>query len=156
MIPSFDELIKRSNCRPEGWEPPELMLCLDPGETTGWALFEGLCPIRAGQIACKENPCQAVMDTFEYIPALLVYEDYRVYSWKANDHSWKELFTPKLIGMIQLMAYQNGIPTVAQMANIAKQFVTDDKLKAWGAYNLGGRHARDALRHGFYWLLFGK
>jgi hypothetical protein len=32
-------------------------------------------------------------------------------------------------------------------AGLAKGFATDDKLKAWGFWQPGQRHARDAIRH---------
>lgn len=41
-----------------------------------------------------------------------------------------------------------------QMAAQAKGFVDDDKLKAWGFWIKGKKHARDAIRHGVYYLLF--
>jgi hypothetical protein len=42
------------------------------------------------------------------------------------------------------------------MAHQAKGFVTDEKLKAWGFYQKGVRHARDSIRHACYFLLFDK
>lgn len=52
----------------------------------------------------------------------------------------------------QLRPYQwEGIK---QMAVTAKNFCTDDKLKQWGFWQAGQKHARDSIRHGCYFLLF--
>ena len=50
----------------------------------------------------------------------------------------------------------NNIPTHKQMASTAKTFATDKKLREWGFWERGMRHARDAIRHGCYFLLFYK
>lgn len=88
-------------------------------------------------------------------PDVIAYEDYRVYAWEAEKHKWAALHTPKLIGSILAVARLSKIPCVGRMAYAAKNFVTDDKLKAWGLYTKGKRHARDATRHAVYQLVFG-
>lgn len=88
-------------------------------------------------------------------PDIIAYEDYRVYAWEAEKHKWAALHTPKLIGSILAVARLSGRPCVGRMAYAAKNFVTDDKLKAWGLYTKGKRHARDATRHAVYQLVFG-
>jgi hypothetical protein len=42
------------------------------------------------------------------------------------------------------------------MAQQAKAFWTDEKLKLVGLYEPGMKHARDALRHLLYLICFGK
>jgi len=87
-------------------------------------------------------------------PNHLVYEDYRVYSWRSAAHSWSALHTPQLIGSIRTLCRQKGVLTTHHMAHEAKTFVTDDKLREWHMYKSGQKHARDALRHGLFYLLF--
>lgn len=138
---------------------PTNLLALDPGETTGWAYFEITDLKECGQLDTKDqdNMVGAIQELLARTkPAICVIEDYRVYGWKAKDHSWAELHTPKLIGVIRALCYLQKIPTVLQMAYQAKNFVTDDKLKAWGMYSKGQRHARDAIRHGCSYMLFAK
>ena len=86
----------------------------------------------------------------------MVCENYRVYGWLVQQHSWAELHTPKLIGAIACLAYISNTPIHYQMASEGKGWVTDTKLKEWNMYNAGQKHARDAIRHACYYLLFGK
>lgn len=84
----------------------------------------------------------------------VVIEDYRVYSWKTKDHAWAGLHTSRLIGATELICYDAGLDLTKQTAQQAKGFCTDDKLQAWGLWQEGQRHARDAIRHALYYLLF--
>lgn len=89
-------------------------------------------------------------------PALVVFEDYKVYGWKTDQHAWSGLHTPRLIGALEtLLGVVHGIPFHKQMAHVAKGFCTDEKLTQWGYYAKGQRHARDAVRHACYYILFG-
>ena len=92
----------------------------------------------------------------EHKPTRVVCEEYRVYGWRTRQHAWSELHTPQLIGALRAIAAQRGIPVVLQGAGLAKGFVSDAKLRAWGLYRSGMRHAMDAVRHACYYLLFGR
>lgn len=146
------------------------LLALDPGETTGYAIF--YCVgwevrlIKYGQLPCTplEKGIEAIREVIKEtqqissrdVPACdvrVVYEDYKVYAWKANAHSWESLHTPQLIGCIRMACKDNNIPVSTQMAQQPKGFVTDEKLHQWGFYQKGVKHARDAIRHGLYYLL---
>ncbi len=139
------------------------LLALDPGETTGYAVFEVdvLTDIpkmlKYGELTC--NPFKQGIDKLTAIiantgPDFIVLEDYRVYSWKTKDHSWSQLHTPRLIGTIETLCHQQKIPFRKQMAQHAKGFCTNEKLKDWDFYVKGKVHARDAIRHGLYYMLF--
>ena len=87
-------------------------------------------------------------------------EEYRVYRWRAKQHAGSDLLTARIIGGIEmacsaLLGYGH-IPIIKQPAHVAKNFVSDDKLQAWGFYERGQKHANDAIRHACYWQLFGK
>lgn len=133
------------------------LLALDPGETTGWAFFQGEDLIESGQVKGMTVPeCYVQLSKIidKMYPHFIVIEDYKVYGWKTKDHAWSELFTPRLIGALE--CYISGVGCFMfrkQMAQQAKGFCTDDKLKAWGLWP-EGRHARDAVRHAVYYLLF--
>lgn len=137
------------------------LLALDPGETTGWSVFkcDGYEVTRgdSGQISCVPLE-QGIQDItkllYTWKPGFVVYEDYKVYAWKAQSHSWGELHTPQLIGAIRMRCSDLKLPVKTQMAQHAKQFMTDDKLRAWGFYQKGMKHARDSIRHGLFFLLF--
>jgi len=134
------------------------VVALDPGETTGVAVFEGPRKLYEDQLTTKDVPA-AAKRLAEMIDAwgakVVVCEDYRVYAWKIRQHAWSSLHTPRLIGAIELVCHVGGILLVKQSAQVAKTFCTDEKLDQWGV-NSDRRHSRDAIRHACYYLLFGK
>jgi len=153
MKASLQDLIKHENVEPfEG-----TLLSLDPGETTGWAVFIGSKLFRSGQIKTKtvETGIVELQGLLKkYKPDFLVYEHYRVYQHKAKDHAHSDLHTSQFIGAIKTICLLWGINYHAQMASVAKGFCTDEKLKFWDMYRKGEKHARDAIRHGTYFLVF--
>lgn len=154
MIPFTELLHKR---RGGDFKAPERLLCLDPGETTGWTLFEAGNLTATGQTRTIDG-WNVIHQLFEDTkPTMVVFENYRVYAHKLERHSNSEVYTVRLIGVIEFMCEMlYGIPHYNQMAQQAKGFVSDEKLKAWGFYKKGSRHARDSMRHGIYFLLFDK
>ncbi len=155
---SFEELLQKSR---GDAQIPEWTLCLDPGETTGFAIFNKQHLVREGHLRTVEDgkilwyeihDLISVTEPFDQI----VCEDYRVYQHKLDRHSFSPVLTLRLIGGIDHLAWKNHIPIHYQMAAQAKGFVTDDKLKNWGFWKDGMKHARDAIRHGCYFLLFHK
>ncbi|MNB67157.1 hypothetical protein D3C75_136420 [compost metagenome] len=153
---SYEHVLKAR--RGDSWCPPARLLSLDPGETTGWSLFEHGKLIEAGQAKTFEGGWQEIHDLFEYVGAtMVIYENYRVYEHKLSRHANSEVYTLRLVGVIEyLCEIQHKIPHFNQMAHQAKGFVTDEKLKAWNMYKTGQKHARDSIRHGIYFLLFDK
>lgn len=155
---------------------PAKILSLDPGETTGfaiwkkqdWLLDEGGNPTVKEPLHCisfcGQLNTKTIREGFKsfgglistYRPDLIVIEDYRVYGWKTEEHAWSNVHTIQLIGMIKGFCVQTpGTPFVLQSAQVAKQFCTDDKLEQWDYWKVGMRHGRDAIRHGAYYILFG-
>lgn len=134
----------------------------DPGETTGSALFYASDTIEL-QVSkqLKTWPLESAVHQLTqhlltFKPDVVVMESYRVYSWKTDQHSNSDIPTIQIIGCLKTLCIQQNIPFIQQSAQVAKQFVTDDKLEQWGFYKVGERHSRDAIRHGCYYLLFGK
>lgn len=116
------------------------LLALDPGGTTGMAQWDG-----SGKIALTQLDTDDVPKGFDVIQAELIkfkpehvrYEDYKVYAWKTADHSFASLHTPQLIGAIRVIGHLHNIPMSCKMAQQAKAFWTDDKLKLCGLYSPG-------------------
>jgi hypothetical protein len=154
---SFQELFEKSR---KDFKVPNRMLCLDPGETSGWAYFRGTELVSSGQIRTVNDgkiDWDALTELLDnHLIARLVCEDYRIYEHKLTRHTFSPVLTLRLIGGIEYYANINELPITYQMAAQAKGFVTDAKLKTWGLYQEGMRHSRDAIRHGIYYLLFGK
>lgn len=158
MAISFEEL--RQRLRGDKAVPRRL-LCLDPGKTTGWCVFQDGVLQSWGQVEdCYDDNninIQGFMDLFQAAdPDFILYEDYRVYGNKLDRHTYSPVMTVRLIGAIETYCQMNGIPSHKQMATTAKNFCTDQKLQNWGFWQEGMRHARDAIRHGCYFLLFYK
>lgn len=157
-IPSFEEFLHKLNPF-AAQNPIDTLIALDPGETTGVAVFKQNKYAGCAQIDTKDirKGVDGLNNLFtRYPPTFVVYEDYRVYSWKSDQHKWADLHTPKLIGAIQTMCVTLDCPYHTQMAQQAKGFCTDEKLRAWGMYKRGKKHARDAIRHGAYHILFNQ
>lgn len=138
------------------------IMTFDPGETTGWATFDPSLEkkkVSAGQQNTKTFDPGSIMDLRDMIasfkPDAVVYESYRIYSWKSENHMWSEVHTLQVIGVVRYLCAEMGIPIYFQSAQIAKNFCTDDKLKDWNQWRAGEKHARDALRHLFYFMIFG-
>lgn len=133
--------------------PPASLLCLDPGETTGWALFRNGRLTGSGQFKVTDLKLFEQLIT-KFDPTLIICENYRVYPWLLKQHSWSEIPTVRYIGIIQYIADVRGTPVRMQMAQMAKVYCTNNKLKRWGLLQVDKKHANDAIRHGCYYLLF--
>jgi len=155
-LPELDAQLSRQKER----EPfAGSLFCLDPGNTTGWAIFNGC--ILHGYGEWKTDSAAEIggllhAELESFIPYMVIYEDYRVYKWKKDQHAGSHLLVPRLIGVVEYICSYVGIPFVAQMAHQAKHFCTDSKLRDWDMYPKGQQHARDAIRHGIYYILFGR
>lgn len=152
----FEEFAKKVIKYPED-KAPEVLLALDPGETIGYAVFYGLEHRETGQLVCESFDEAITKLTKLFVdvnPTHLVFEDYRIYKAKVKQHIGQELFTPQLIGVIKALCETKSIKPFKQMAQLAKQFCNDEKLRGWGLYAKSFRHGRDAVKHGAYYLLF--
>ena len=135
------------------------LLCFDPGHTTGWAVFEGLILTRYGQIDTSNIPAAVgnITELFQINdPEAVVIEDYRIYKWRAKHHIGSDMLTTRVIGCIETICVTQSVQRIVkQPAHTAKGFCTDKRLKDWGFYQTGQKHANDAIRHGCYYLLKG-
>lgn len=159
--PSFNMIRSMLNKQKPETKFEGTLLALDPGETTGVACFgcdEEATLVYGNQI--KTWPLELGVANFTKLmddlkPDCVVFESYQVYEWKTDTHSWSQIPTVQVIGMIKTILIQRDIPYHTQTAQVAKQFCNDEKLEQWGYWLSGLRHARDAIRHGCYFLLFG-
>lgn len=153
---TFQSLYNKRRCG-EDIAKGTRLLALDPGETTGWAFFVDGELTKWGQAPTKLEGWSAIEEVFGALkPTHVVAENYRVYEHKLKQHANSEVYTLRLIGVIDYICFKRNIPITYQMAQSAKGFCTDSKLKTWGYWKEGMKHARDAVRHGCYYLLFNK
>lgn len=155
---TFEQFLKmyRSQRDPL-WSPPDQLLVLDPGETIGWAVFLKGSLNGCGESSLHASPHKVLISLCKEMmhPDVIVTENYRVYPWKLRDHSWSAGYTLRVLGMIEGIAEEDSILLCKQMASLAKGFCHNRRLREWGYYRTD-THARDAIRHGCYWLLFNK
>lgn len=147
-IPKLEQFVKN----------PRGIIGIDPGMTTGICKFQGTSLINADQLntSLVDDQSFLVLKTYfdKWSCDEVVIEDYRVYGWKTEEHSFAGLHTPKLIGMLITLCILKGLPYTLRMAQPAKAFVTDEKLEAWDLFKKGQRHSRDAMRHALFQLIF--
>lgn len=140
---------------------PRHLLAFDPGETTGFARF-----VNGHLMWSEQLKTHTILEAASILDCLIapnasttfevVIENYQVFKWRAKQHVGDTLHTPRLIGAIELLCALRGINLTKQTPQNAKGFSTDAKLKAWDMYRPGQPHARDAIRHGIYYILFQK
>jgi hypothetical protein len=140
------------------------LLSLDPGEMTGWTVWDCIpgeddVRIAHGQLACW--PMSDFVPNFTWLldtyqPTQVVYESYHIYDWKLDTHSFSDVPTLRIIGGMETCLIQRSISYTYQTAQVAKGFVTDDRLKQFGYWETGLKHSRDAHRHAIYYLCFGE
>jgi hypothetical protein len=135
------------------------VLTLDPGETTGWAVWTHCRLVACGQEYTGSDPALMAefvrgMDEAFGPLELIVFEEYRIRGNKARQHIGSEVVTIQHIGAIKVVASDLEIKLWQQSASEAKAFATDDKLKEWDLWQPNERHANDAIRHGCRYHLF--
>lgn len=128
------------------------MMALDPGQTTGFSYWVGNELEECGQqtISAIEDWLDSYADSKGMDQ--LIFENYRVYGSRMKVQG--TLYTPRLIGRIESWADRRGISVAKQMAAPVKRFCNDIKLRDWGLWVAGQKHAMDATRHACFWLIF--
>jgi hypothetical protein len=125
-------------------------LALDPGETTGWALFdeEGTI-LRYGQYVQGEQTEWLSENLTSELKAVIC-EEYRIYN-SARQKRWSRNQTSKNEGAIQLLAEMRRVPFFLQPANVK---AIGYKWAGLGSApsNHAISHQYDAVAHGTYWL----
>lgn len=141
--------------------------------TTGWAYFENGELLTFGRIEAADydelevywHQHEVIMDHFPRLD-VFVCESYKLQPSKAGAQSYSSLETPQLIGFMRMMAWTMSTPFILQDPSIKQRF-TDAVLVNTGVATKKGRnhlingqpsviHERDAIRHGLYYLRYGK
>lgn len=134
---------------------------LDPGGTTGWAVtqtppssFRGTNGVLAGmKMECgqfegssNEQTDQIIDLIFSYVEPAVVMEDFELRQLQV------ELSPVEIAAKVEYELHREAldgllIPYFLQKASLAKNTVTNERLKRWGLWVPGQRHARDGIRH---------
>jgi hypothetical protein len=139
--------------------------------TTGWAIFnygelKDFGHVQASDYERIEEYWQGVSELIGLDIDVVVCESYRLFAGKASAQSNSMMETPQLIGYLRMHCYKWNIPIVFQDPK-DKARVSDPILVRQGVFELKGRkhyclgrstnlHMRDAIRHGIYFLKYGK
>lgn len=129
------------------------LLAVDPGETTGWALFVDGRFVKWGQLDTASNLQRASKLILATRPDRVVIERFALYGWKRKQQTGSTFPTVEAIGVLKATAQGKSIPVTLQSAAQAKRLITDKRLKDLRLWLPGQRHARDAMRHALYYAL---
>lgn len=121
-------------------------LAVDPGQTTGLALYSmsGGTPQFAEWM--QEDWAMTLADVTRQLYGLdaLIVEEFTIVG--ARGHEANDAI--EIIGACRWLARQAQVPLIRQKPVDAKEFSTDEKLKALGWYTPApADHGRDASRH---------
>lgn len=138
-------------------------LTVDPGETTGWALWEDDRLVVAGQTPLWEfldelwrgqglhTDHRDAEGPFAHI-GRIVCEDWALYPWAAKALSWDKCRTARGIGAIELICRQGFPELILQPAKIKEAAVAGGAEDLFLSPRHENRHANDAIMHGVYYL----
>lgn len=146
-----------------------LWLAVDPGEDTGWALFEDERLVDAGTEklwAFGDSVFMAVFRPEELdlvgdeLAKLfvgiekIVAEDWRLYpnEMKKGSLAWDQCRTARLLGSLTQTCRMGGLELILQGAKIKKAAEAAGAKALFMAPLEENRHANDAIRHGVYYL----
>ena len=146
------------------------MLWLDPGGTTGWALYQGgpfalmdhpERGIKLGQIGPHEHHLELKVHIETEISRdfLLGYESFQYR--QDQDRTTVSLVSCEYIGVVKLikderpdLAIASQTPGEGVGGFFGKKQGGDEKIKKLGLWWPGHKHAMDALRHMLYYEVF--
>jgi hypothetical protein len=130
-------------------------IAFDPGGTTGYAMYEDGRFYKHGELTGVHH--LALYDLLRDWqrtgegPYYVIYERF-----DNRNTDFASLVSLEYIGVIKMFAQANQYYGVPQGSAMAKDFVTNDKLKAVNWYvPYKQPHALDATRHLFYWIING-
>jgi len=136
-----------------------MILALDPGETTGYVIFEKQDSkwklLHFGQISVEETPKFYETWIKAYNFDIVIIEDYRIRPDTAMAHVGQELITPKLIGVLEYISKKHNQKYILQPAGTGRQFFNNKKkLEKYNLWLKAMKHSRSALFHALYYIKF--
>lgn len=126
-------------------------LSCDPGETTGWSIWEDMERLEQGELDMIGFMTMIEERAHEW--DMIIYESYALRRSSAKAMIGSEFETPQVIGVIKWVAHKNHLKVVKQSPSL-KSFFDNDRLKQLDLYDRGQRHSRDSVRHALYWQYF--
>ena len=140
----------------------EVVLAIDPGVTTGWALlnkgdlksWDQINPLGRNKPALE--PVVQLIHNYAPLMPVVVIEKFLLYAHRRKQQTGSTFPAVEVIGATRLTTQQLQLVLVEQSASQAKGLVTDQKLRAMEMWLPGLPHVRDAVRHALYYVLTKK
>lgn len=133
------------------------ILCLDPGESTGWVLGTEEKAIRGG--TCKRNHLEVAQLLIDEKPDVIVLERFNLYPGMAKSLAWNSFYPCEVIGVIKYIAMSTDVPIVEQAPSVKKYAGEIVGRSDWERIKSGcsgvTEHTKDAYQHYRYFQLHG-
>jgi hypothetical protein len=130
------------------------LLALDPGETTGYAVFVDGKPIAFGEMD-RWHGLKTLIRAER--PDAVVVESFRLYASKAAVQIGSEFIPAQVVGVARFLAGEADVPLTFQPASVihdGESKLSPPMARLVNPVSPPGNspHGRDALAHGFYFL----
>jgi len=119
-----------------------VVLALDPGHTTGWAVLTEEKVVATGLFPGYDELLEILQ---KYCPEVAVIEDFVLHPWRANALAWNQLWTVQILGVMKYLLDEQSIPYELQSSSLVKR--TSKRLVGYTS-----DHERDAVTHGIVYL----
>jgi hypothetical protein len=137
-------------------------ISIDPGEDTGWAVWEDDSLVDAStdklwdvvdalSATLLSAPSRDDLPVFGQVDRLVV-EDWALYPWKLKQLSWDKCRTARGIGAIELICRISATSLTLQPAAIKKSAIAAGAEELFLTPLHENRHANDAIMHGIFFL----
>lgn len=130
-------------------EEENFCAAFDPGETTGWSVFNRLGQQSDYGQAKGRDVLYIVLKQIGPVPYVVI-EDYRLFQHKALQQSGSKLETVRVIGALESWANSHKSRVTLQPANIKSIAQMWSGVVPKGAHK--NSHHVDAFNHGYYFL----
>lgn len=133
------------------------ILCLDPGESTGWVLGTEEKAFRGG--TCKRNHLEVAQLIVDERPDIIVLERFNLYPGMAKSLAWNSFYPCEVIGVIKYMAMAWDTQVIEQAPSV-KKYAGEIKGRADWEFikdRCSGvtEHTKDAYQHYRYFQIHG-
>lgn len=133
--------------------PESRYLAIDPGDTVGWATFDGEGRIlEMGQFLDRDF-VKEITELMHSDLKHVIVEDYVLFQHKAlaqSNSRGRNLKTAKMVGKVEMLAELKNIPVTKQESSVYKLGAM------WGGFEIPSNHAIShqyvAAAHGIYFL----
>lgn len=129
-----------------------VILALDPGETTGFAVLEyespnnnHTAPVETGLLA-KWRGIDSLVE--KYDPIAIVIEQFMLYPGRARVFSFAPIVAAEVIGAAEYIADNYNVQICRQSASVGKSIRLNEELFR----SLRTPHEKDAVKHGVAYL----